>query len=581
MVNMPAVKKSSPPAPITVATSVLKAASAVPTKPRVPSSGDGIDATKVDPTRKVEYPALALAPALPADLNKNSKTVSFITQAFEIIGASFVGLWNWLKNAVDEFFDPAFRIDGPTPKEMAARTNSRLGDIASDLIERAIKPRECAPGTRARAAEALMRILTARGPRPGHIDQISQHIPFFWEAGKYMAEPQKSQYAKLMDSRTPKRGDWATTWQRFADLNGTQSHAGSKVEPLVTGAVAFPAMYKAIDAATPSDGITLSTYEFDSDQTSQDFARHLAAAQKRGVPVRILWDSLGTRQNAHTVDERIFDYLTAAGVQVIRKSPGPLADKCYHRKSMVIGNQAFIGGMNVGDDYAVLWRDVQSCATGPVVDDLQHAFVTSWIENGGKLTPDLKRMNERVTPPVADAASDHALITAHEGMSADMNIKVDYINAIDTATTSIHMSAPYFIDPDIMAHLKARAKEGLDVTIVMPRHNDMSIIKPAELQLYKDLIKSGVKVYEYYGKIMAHEKVAVFDGKYSTIGSSNIDPRSFLVDDELNIWSDSKLTADGLESTIFGADLKQSQRITEGSFNFWGWLEDGLLMPFL
>ena len=96
---------------------------------------------------------------------------------------------------------------------------------------------------------------------------------------------------------------------------------------------------------------------------------------------------------------------------------------------------------------------------------------------------------------------------------------------------------PYFSDPDVMQHLQAAAKRGVDVTVVVPQTNDMQVEQNASRANYADLIAAGVKVYEYHGMPMAHDKVATFDGKMSTIGSSNLDARSLGNNDEANVWT--------------------------------------------
>src|SRR5262249_54525674 len=142
----------------------------------------------------------------------------------------------------------------------------------------------------ARAVKAVKRVLEARGSRPGQVWRIAQHVDDLWAAAKDLSGAAKKEYDTFTSGLRAKRGDWAGTWPMIADL-GSGSKDGVRVEPLVTGAVAFPAMLDAIDRATKDDGINLSTFEFDSDKTSQDFAQHLVAAAKRGVPVRVLWDS--------------------------------------------------------------------------------------------------------------------------------------------------------------------------------------------------------------------------------------------------------------------------------------------------
>ena len=116
----------------------------------------------------------------------------------------------------------------------------------------------------------------------------------------------------------------------------------------------------------------------------------------------------------------------------------------------------------------------------------------------------------------------------------------------------------------MVQHLEAAARRGVDVKVVLPKTNDMKIVQDASRFLYPQLLRAGIKVFEYHGKVMAHDKVATFDGQVATIGSSNLDARSLRNNDEANIWANSTQVAAHLDATLFGSDLKVSD-VVKGS----------------
>ncbi len=161
----------------------------------------------------------------------------------------------------------------------------------------------------------------------------------------------------------------------------------------------------------------------------------------------------------------------------------------------------------------------------------------------------------------SDGAGDVRVI-GHEGLQ-DQHMKLAYLRAIDTAQHTIRIANPYFSDPDVSAHLRAAAGRGVEVTVVLPKTNDMKLEQSAERDMYYALLKAGVRIYEYHGRPMAHQKVATFDGQISTIGSSNLDARSLWNNDEANVWSTDPAVARQLDQELFARDLEQSDRITQ------------------
>jgi cardiolipin synthase len=151
---------------------------------------------------------------------------------------------------------------------------------------------------------------------------------------------------------------------------------------------------------------------------------------------------------------------------------------------------------------------------------------------------------------------------AHEGGAKDQNIRAMYLRAIGTAETSIRIANPYFVDAAVVAELTRAAKRRVKIQIVLPMDNDQALVQRGSRAYYPDLIAAGIEVYEYEGR-MAHEKVAVFDSRWSTFGSSNLDSRSLRYNDELNLAVSDPGVARYIEQNLFDEDLKRSKRILE------------------
>jgi cardiolipin synthase len=352
---------------------------------------------------------------------------------------------------------------------------------------------------------------------------------------------------------------------------GIPVRPGTKVDVLINGEKAFPKMYQAIDNATSS--VNYTVFEFDSDSTGREMAKHLVDAAARGVKVRLIYDPVGSK----AANKAIFDYLRKGGVQVIAQKPGFLDDHLTHRKILVTdGKTGFTGGMNVGDNYhgvgATPWHDVHAQITGPGVADLQGLFVDQWKADGGDIeSHDYGAMFPELQPI---AGAGDVKVIGHKGLK-DEKMKTAYLQAIDTAKSSIHIASPYFTDQDVINHLIDAAHRGVKVMIVLPATNDEAIVQDAERAEYNKLIDGGVNLYEYHGRSMAHEKVATFDGQVSTIGSSNLDARSLNNNDEANVWTNDPTVAANLDEDLFAVDINESTQITSHKPGFAERLKEG------
>ena len=349
---------------------------------------------------------------------------------------------------------------------------------------------------------------------------------------------------------------------------------GNKAVLLEDGDGAYPAMLAAIRSAKRH--IHVQVYIFEEDQTGQEFADALLARAKAGVKVRVIYDSFGSKKTS----KEFFEALRKGGVEVLEYHPvdpasmllkGNNFNQRNHRKLFVVdGRIAFLGGINISEVYAAAsgsrssdvpfdkraWRDTQLQVEGPVVNDMQKSFVELWEKETKQKLPDADLYPQQ--KPVGSLA-----IRAIEGTSDDgpNPLYITFMSAIFSAESKIHMTMAYFVpDTQLIEALKAAARRGVDVRLILPSRTDGWIVFHAGRSFYEDLLESGVKIYERKNRLL-HSKYAVIDEVWSTVGSSNLDWRSLLYNLELNAIVLGPEFAQRME-TLFEKDLAMSEEIT-------------------
>ncbi|PWF55763.1 cardiolipin synthase [Massilia glaciei] len=352
--------------------------------------------------------------------------------------------------------------------------------------------------------------------------------------------------------------------------------AGNKVTLLFDGPRTMREMMAAAAAATST--INLETYIFDQDEVGMQFADVLIERQRHGVTVNILYDAVGTLGTPAAFFER----MRAAGITLIAFNPVNPAERKGkwelnnrdHRKLMVVdGKVAFTGGINISSTYAnssffrskrrpettaadkVGWRDTHIKIEGPAVAALQWIFINAWVDQeGGELS-------EREYFPPLPAAGDKVLRVLATDPTAGYEIYKSFILAMNEAKKSVHITSAYFVpDQQFVDALSNAAKRGVEVKLVLPGVSDHGLVYHAGRAFYQELLASGVKIHELQVAIL-HAKTAVIDGTWSTVGSSNIDRRSFLHNYELNVIILDAAFGAEMESA-FREDLRGSKEIT-------------------
>ena len=349
----------------------------------------------------------------------------------------------------------------------------------------------------------------------------------------------------------------------MGSLLGPPIEKGNKAETLVNGDQIFPAMLAAIRSAKTS--VTFETFIFWEGDVGRQFTDALCDRAASGVKVHLLMDAVGSTK----MDGKYVDRMKKAGVEV--QFYRPLAwfelnkiDNRSHRKLLIVdGRVGFTGGVGIADDWlgnaqdAQHWRDNHYRLTGPAVAHLQAAFADHWIEtNGAVLHVD------EYFPPLEPAGEQLAQVfqSAPDGGSESMQLM--FLLSFASARQSIRLATPYFVPDELTIRtLLAARGRGVRVQVIVPnRLTDVPAARYASRELWGDLLKAGVEVYEFQ-PTMYHCKQMVVDDLWVSIGSANVDQRSFSLDHEanLNVW-DAGFAAE--QGRVFDADLARAKRIT-------------------
>jgi cardiolipin synthase len=352
-------------------------------------------------------------------------------------------------------------------------------------------------------------------------------------------------------------------------LGSEPLYKDNDVRLLVDGPATYQAMTAAIAAARQY--VELETYIFNGDEVGEKFAQLLIDKAAEGISVKVLYDSIGSID----APPEFFERMRRAGIDVVAFHPAnpvtggnPLTlNNRDHRKLLVVdGAVAFTGGVNIDRNYSRAsggsnasdegrekrgWRDTHIQIRGPAVEGCRLLFLANWQRAGG-------------APPAVEGDARNAvegrdlvrILSATGGQGKVSPIRVAYGLAIAYAAERVWITQPYFAPDDaFLDALEAAAQRGVDVRIILPGTSDWATALYSSRHRYARLLKAGVRVFESRDA-MVHAKTAVIDGIWSTVGSSNLDYRSFIHNDEVNAV---------VVGAHFGAQLEALFRADEGA----------------
>jgi cardiolipin synthase len=349
----------------------------------------------------------------------------------------------------------------------------------------------------------------------------------------------------------------------MGNLIGPGFVPGNKVTALYNGDEIFPAMLTAIRSARRT--ITFESYIYWSSAIGRQFTAALADRARAGVRTHVIIDWAGS----HQVDRDDIARLRQAGVEVVFYRPLHWYQLDHfnhrtHRKLLIVdGLVGFIGGAGVADKWLghaqdkEHWRDSHFRVEGPVVAQLQAAFMDDWLETQGVLLD-----GPRYFPDLDHQGPQLGQVFWSSPKGGNGNLRIMFLIAIAAATRRILIANAYFVpDETTVDMLVAARRRGVDVEIIVPGPIlDAKVVRRASHSMWGPLLEAGVKVYEYQ-PTMYHTKVMVVDDIWVSVGSTNFDDRSFRLNQEasLNIY-DSGFGA--AQAEAFQKDRAKSQEMT-------------------
>ncbi|OUM88269.1 MAG: cardiolipin synthase [Caldibacillus debilis] len=351
----------------------------------------------------------------------------------------------------------------------------------------------------------------------------------------------------------------------FLKNNNALLTQDNQVDIFIDGKDKFEALFADIKQA--KDHIHLQYYIFRDDEIGKKLIDLLTEKAKEGVKVRVLYDEMGSRR----IKKRSFNKLIEAGgeVEVFFRSIIPMINLRInfrnHRKLVVIdGKIAYLGGFNVGDEYLGLskkfgyWRDTHLRIVGNAVHAAQIRFILDW--NQASYRHDIHYAANYFPEFRHDGHIPLQIVTSGPDSEWEQ-IKNGYIKMISSAKKSVFIQTPYFIpDSSILDVLRIASLSGVDVRVMIPNKPDHMFVYWATYSYIGELLKAGAKVYIYENGFI-HAKTIVVDENAASVGTANIDVRSFRLNFEVNAFMyDGKIARQLAD--IFRKDMEKCRRLT-------------------
>ena len=393
-------------------------------------------------------------------------------------------------------------------------------------------------------------------------------------------------------------GDFART---AALLTGTTLHQGNRLEILLDGDGTFPRLWTDLGAARRS--VNAQVYYVSPGALLDTLASILSERARAGVDVRFLYDGFGA-----DVPDTTLAVLRAAGVRTAVFRPvrwyslHRAQNRSHARVVVVDGAIGYTGGFGIDDHWQGTgrspdeWRDTNVRVEGPVVGQLQAAFAAAWADATAELlvgerffgyvdsaavvahaTPvsrggarDSVAAPNSVTPREAPSVAGVLYSVATPGTTRGQRL---FTVTASAARERLWIANAYFVPSDEMVGmLKAAAARGVDVRLLLPgRHTDVRLTRWAARSHYETLLRGGVRIYEYQPSMM-HAKTMVADGRWLSVGTMNLDARSFVHNEEVNVLAWDPAAAAALEA-VFLADLAVSRELQLAAFERRPWHE--------
>ncbi|MDH3322066.1 MAG: cardiolipin synthase [Flavobacteriaceae bacterium] len=359
----------------------------------------------------------------------------------------------------------------------------------------------------------------------------------------------------------------------FYNIEQVKFTLKNDIQLLINGEEKFPILIEELKKAKKN--IYLDYYIFNDDQIGTKIIALLCEKAMTGIEVKIIYDDVGSSISRKNIEKlkknkvQIFPYMPVMFSRLAHK-----ANYRNHRKMVIIDNKVgFLGGINISDKYInpnkdqLFWRDTHLLIKGEAVMDLQYIFISDWYFVSGqkiKVSDVLYQENSGIKSNIATCvlSSDYG--------SNSQSIMEAFFGMITSAREEILITTPYFLPNEtILNALKITAKSGVHIKIMIPKKPDIKTAFYASQTYLKSLLESGVEVY-YYTKGMMHAKTMIIDNYICTVGSTNMDHRSFNLNAEVNAFIIDKTIASQLK-LIFENDLKNAYKLDTNELNNRKW----------
>jgi cardiolipin synthase len=356
-------------------------------------------------------------------------------------------------------------------------------------------------------------------------------------------------------------------YEAIKKLSSFQFSRGNEVELLIDGEATFDSLHAGIEAA--QSYILFQFYIICNDDTGNRFKQQLARKSAEGVEVYVLYDELGSSG----LDSKKLSELSELGVRIIPFNTRKGVQNRFqlnfrnHRKIVVVdGISAWVGGLNIGDDYLgknrklTPWRDTHLVINGPAALMAQAIFLSDWHWASSEFLQGLSWEPKPKAWP--DGEGTHVLILGSGPADEYETASLFFTNALNLASKRIWIATPYFIpDEATMVALRLALLKGIDVRILTPALNDNWFVRHASNVYLSALSQMGAGIYFYQNGFM-HQKVMLVDDEYSLVGTVNFDNRSFRLNFEVTAAVADRQFATEIESMLQD-DFSASSELTE------------------
>jgi cardiolipin synthase len=347
-------------------------------------------------------------------------------------------------------------------------------------------------------------------------------------------------------------------------LTDAQVNHHSTLKVLTNGEEFYNAELQAIREATRS--INLEAYIFQRGHVAGKFIAALAERARAGVRVNLVLDAIGSLSTSRAYCRELLD--SGGKISFYHpfswRSVASINNRTHRELLVVDGSCVFIGGAGFADHGLIekknhrRWRDTVIRVEGDVVSNLQATFAENWLETTGEVI-----FGDEYFPELKAAGNAKAMqINSSPSAGGSTRARILFQALVSAARSNIRITTPYFLpDSSMLRELVRAAQRGVNIEIIVPgKKSDHGLTRSSSRRLYGNLLRAGVRIYEYQ-PAMIHAKVMVVDGLWSVTGSTNFDNRSFGINDEVNLAVCDQALAAEL-SKDFVADVAASHEVT-------------------